>query len=114
MYGVVILNSLVHELQLQIAGAQGHGFRNALGDEATFDARQARKGDGGAVVSVEALGLHHVLADDAEAAFAAMLLSVLLGGKLGSCGRGKEPDSTVGEHSIHVKQQQLDLARSLQ
>jgi hypothetical protein len=36
--GAFILNDLMNVFQLQVAGTQGHGFGDALGDQAGFDA----------------------------------------------------------------------------
>ena len=36
--GAFVLNALMNMFQLQVAGTQGHGFGDALGDQAGFDA----------------------------------------------------------------------------
>jgi len=65
-------------------------------------------------VGVEAFSLHHALADETKTSLATVLAGRLLSGKLNSRGRRKEPDSAIGEHAIHIEQQQLDLAGTFQ
>jgi hypothetical protein len=36
--GAFVLNALMNVFQFQVAGTQGHGFGDALGDQAGFDA----------------------------------------------------------------------------
>src|SRR5439155_6788538 len=97
-------------LQPQISRPQGNRLRDPFGYQSGFYASQVRQRDGGAIMRVEALGLHSSLTDDAEAAFAAVLAGVLLGGKLSPGWRRKQPNGPIRQYSIHIEQQQLDLA----
>jgi len=62
-------------------------------------------------MGVEALGLDHGLAEQAEASLVFILGGLLLGRLPGAGGRGKYPDLAVGEDTVYVEQDQFDLFR---
>jgi len=110
----LVLNALVNVLEFQIASSQGDGLRDALGNQAGLYSRQPRQRDCCAVMGVEAFGLDSGLTVNAKAAFAVVLLGLAACGKLRSGGSREEPNGAVGEHAIHVKHQQFNLACPLQ
>ncbi len=114
----LVLNALMHVVHLEVARAQRHRFRNALGDQSRLDARQPRQRNRRAVVRVKALRLNQRCALESETA-----LTGLLGGALHKCvgrarerlraaGSGKNPDFAVGENAIHIEKDELDFARA--
>jgi hypothetical protein len=107
--GQFVLDTLVHMLQFQIAGAKSDGFRDALGDQPCLDATQASQRYRRAVVSVEALGFDNALAVQSESALATMLGGMFLCGLLRSGRCGKEKQLAVSEDTIYVEEQQFDF-----
>ena len=81
--------SLAHIFKLQVAGAEGDGLRDALGDQPCLDAAQARERDGGAVVGVESFGSDLGLAVDPNPALAAALGGVGQNALSVPAGRGR-------------------------
>ncbi len=55
-------DSLVDVLDLEVAGTQADGVRDALGDDSGLEASEAGERKGGAVVGMEALGLDRGIA----------------------------------------------------
>ena len=68
----LVLNSLTDVLKFQVAGAEGDGFGDALGDESRLDAGKAGERDRCAIMSVKAFGFDQRLAVETEPALAAM------------------------------------------
>lgn len=108
--GQFVLFSLVHVVDLQVARAQGHGFRNAFRDEPDFDAGQPRQRNSGAVVGMKALGLDESRAVKAESTLSALPGRLLEHALLGARGRGKDPNFAVGENAVNVEEDELDCA----
>ena len=71
--GALVVDALADEFELQIAGAEGDSFGDALGDESRLDAGEARQRDRCAVMSVKAFGFDQRLALEAESALAGVL-----------------------------------------
>ena len=113
----LVLNPLVHVINLQIARTQGNGFGDALGDDPGLDSRQASQRNGGTVVGVEALGFNQARAREPDAA-----LSLWLGKALGGlfehawlrprlrARRGEDPDFAVGEDAVDVEENEFNFA----
>ena len=108
--GAFVLNALMNVFQLQVAGTQGHGFGDALGDQAGFDAGSARQRDRRAVVGVKAFGLDESLAVQTEAALSAMRGRLLQDSLLGSGCCGKYEELSVGEDAVDIEEEELDFA----
>ena len=69
----LVVDTLADVFEFQVAGAQGDGFGDALGDESSLDAGEAREGDRGAIVGVESFGFDQGLAVKTEATLAGVL-----------------------------------------
>ena len=79
--------ALVDEFEPEVAGADGHRLRLALGEDAHADAVETGEGDAEAVVGGEALGF------DAVAVRA-----------------GSDEDLAVGEDAVDVEDEDFDFA----
>ena len=100
--------ALIDKFELEVAGARGHSFADALGDDAAFHAAEASQRDGCAVVRAVAFGLDHGGRVHAEADrfLAAKLLQ-----KAAACGSaGDKPDGAVGPYAIDVEENDFDFA----
>jgi hypothetical protein len=62
---------------------------------------------------VKAFGLDQSCAVEAESALVSLLGGLRQNALAGSGGSGKNPDLTVGENTIHVKEDELDFLRAL-
>src|SRR5438552_18741155 len=60
-YSQLVLNALVNVLHLKVAGAQGHGFGNALCDQAGVNNCQTAERDVRTIMLVDVCGLVHGL-----------------------------------------------------
>lgn len=93
----------------EVAGAQGYCVGDAFGDEAAGESADACERDAEAVVGVEALGFDHGRwVAEADLAFR-------MGGFccfFCAGGAGEEPDSTVGEDAVYVKENDADFFRA--
>jgi hypothetical protein len=107
--GQFVLNALVNIIQLQIASAQGHGFRDPLGDQPSLDSGQPSERNGRAILGMEALGFDQGLAHQAETAPPTKLGGMLLGRLLDSSGCGKDVQLAVGQNAVYVKEEQFDF-----
>ena len=117
--GALVLDALTDLFKLQIAGAESHGFGDALGDKSGLDASEAGEGDGSAVVGVEAFGLDQArgrrgLAGQAEASlavFCRLLIGFALEGAFSRARRGgKDEELAIGEDAVYVEEEELDFA----
>jgi len=90
----LVPNALVDLLQLKIAGAQGHGFRIAPGDESCLDAGDAGDRNAGAILSVKSFGFNYDLSRRRATGFAG--------------GHGKKKKFAVSEDAIYVEKKELD------
>ncbi len=82
-------------LQLEIAGAQSHGFRIAPGDESCLDAGDAGDRNAGAILSVKSFGFNYDLSSRRAAGLAG--------------GNGKKKKFAVSEDAIYVEEKELDF-----
>ena len=73
----LVLNALVHVVNLKIACPQRDSFRNAFGDDSRLDARRSRQSNPRAVVGMKAFGLDEAGVVRSEAALDGMLRRVL-------------------------------------
>ena len=109
------MDALADVFEFQIAGAEGDGFGDALGDESGFDAGEARERDRGAVVGVEAFGFDQGLALKAESALAGVLggsflCALIEDGLLRSGGSGEDEELAIGEDAVDVEEEKFDFA----
>ena len=100
----------VDVLEAQIAGPERDGFGDALGDDGALQSGELGQRDPCAIVRVEPLGLDHTLRGDAVTALAIHLRGVV-GGRCAGRRSREDPDAAVGQHAIHVKNDQLDASR---
>jgi len=107
--GLLVLNSLAEVFTLQVSGAEGNCFGDALGDQSSPDAGHASKRDGSAVVGMEALGLDERLAVEAESTLAAMLSGLFEDALLRACRGGEDEKLAVGENAVDVEEEESDF-----
>src|SRR5207253_164690 len=69
----------------------------------TAIASQPCQGNSRTVVGIEALGFHIRLADEAETTLFTVPGGMLLSPQLGTAGRRKDPDFSVGQDPVYVK-----------
>ena len=113
--GALVVDALADVFEFQVAGAEGDGFGDALGDESGLDAGEAGEGDRGAVVGVKAFGFDQRLALEAESALAGVLGRLLLRALiertlLDAAGSGEDEELAVGEDAVDVEEEKFDFA----
>ena len=102
--------ALMHVLELEVAGAEGYGFRNSFGNESGLDAGEAGERDGGAVVGMEAFGFDEGSAGETEAALIFVLRGMAAGRSLDSGGSREDEQFAVGENAVYIEEEELDFA----
>ena len=110
--GLLVLNSLTDIFKLQVSGAKGNSFRDALGNESRLDAGHASERNGCAVVGMEAFGFDEGLAAEAEAeaALAAMLSRLFEDALFCACRRGEDEKLAIGEDAVDVEEEEFNFA----
>lgn len=108
--GALVLNALADEFEFQIAGAEGDGFGDALGDESGPDAGETGERNRGAVVGVESFGFDQGLALEAESALAAVFHRLFENALLRARRGGEDEEFAVSEDSIDVEEEKFDSA----
>src|SRR5947208_326554 len=99
-------------MNAQLAGAHGYGFRDSFGDDSELESSEAGERHAYAVVGVEAFAFEGIYGDD--------LVARSVGFDFSSCSfgtpvifrSGKEPESTVGEDSVYVEDDDFDFLRA--
>jgi hypothetical protein len=108
-YAQLVLNALMHKIELEVAGAESHGFGDSLCDQSGLDAAKPRERNASAIVRVKSLGFDEALAVKTEASLAAVHGCVILRASLRTGGNGEKEELAVGKDAVHVKEQELDL-----
>ena len=113
----LVLDALADVFEFEIAGAEGDGFGDALGDESGLDAREASQRNRSAVVSVKAFGFDQRLALETESALALVTRGMTVLGSIEDTplrvgGSGKDEELAIGENAVDVEEKKFDLAGS--
>ena len=95
---LLVLNALAHKFEFQIAGAEGDGGGDTLGDQPGAESANTGQRNADAVVCVKTFELDRFLGGDCGG-----FVSTFLTG-------GKEEQFAVGEDAVDVEEQEFDFA----